>query len=116
MPDPLRRAPLVSYLGLMTVNAAQDVPQFDLADRLRKAREQAGLDQGELAHKLGIARTTVSAYESRNRPPSRLALIGWALLTGVPIEWLESGKAPGQGGDDGGVQPSDMWPALTLAA
>lgn len=39
------------------------VPVFDLGDRTRKAREFSGLDQGQLAERLGVARSTVARME-----------------------------------------------------
>ena len=39
------------------------IPQWILGDRLRTARESAGLSQGELADAIGVARATVSSAE-----------------------------------------------------
>ena len=74
----------------MTEQTAVHVPTWTLGDRLRKAREFAGLEQGELADRIGISRGTVSNYElSRGqRPPKRLVLRAWAEITGVPLDWL----------------------------
>lgn len=93
------------------------VPEWTVADRLRKAREVAGLEQAELARDIDVARQTVGNYERGAVQPRRIVLKAWALRTGVPLEWLETGKAnPRQGGPDGGSalprldsnqQPSD---------
>ena len=64
------------------------VPQFSRADRLRKAREITGLDQGQFASRAGFSRQTVSNYESG------LYLRAWAEATGVDLHWLETGEAP----------------------
>ncbi|MDO1481429.1 helix-turn-helix domain-containing protein [Rhodococcus ruber] len=77
------------------------VPEWTQADRLRKAREVAGLTQTELAQILELTRRTISYLESGERPPKRTVLAGWSLATGVPIEWLETGTAPSPGGGDG---------------
>jgi len=79
----------------MTVlTVAGVVPQWTLPDRLRKAREVAGLNQSELGAVTGISRRSVSSYESGEATPRRPVLIAWAMATGVPLSWLE--------GDDGG--------------
>jgi transcriptional regulator with XRE-family HTH domain len=67
------------------------VPEFDLADRLRKAREWAGLEQTELADRMGVSRGTVSNAETRARTVRRITVNAWARVTGVPVEWLLNG-------------------------
>src|SRR5260221_2446959 len=64
------------------------VPEWTLADRLRKAREHAGLNQAELAATVGIARSSVVSYESGRTTPSRPVVLSWSLCTGVPAEWV----------------------------
>ena len=39
-------------------------------DRLKEGRINAGLTQEQLAEKLGIAKSTLSGYESGNREPT----------------------------------------------
>lgn len=71
-------------------------PQWTLGDRLAKARRHAGLEQGEMAEKLGVSRAAVSAWENDHNKPNRgewdlLSLTArWAELTGVRLEWLRS--------------------------
>ena len=74
----------------MTQHAAVDTPRWTLGDRLRKAREFAGLEQGELAARIGISRGTVSNYElgRGQRPPKLIVLRAWAHECGVPFDWL----------------------------
>lgn len=77
------------------------VPQFDLHDRLRKAREWAGMEQGELAGALDVSRNTIGNYETRATTRLKpLVLKQWAMRTGVPYEWLLTGEVPA-GPDDG---------------
>ena len=64
------------------------VPQWTLGDRMRKARETAGLKQAELAERIGIGRSSIVNYESGRADPSRPVLLSWALATGVAYEWL----------------------------
>ncbi|MGN7134599.1 MULTISPECIES: helix-turn-helix domain-containing protein [Rhodococcoides] len=78
---------------------AVPVPRFTVHDRLKKAREAAGLDQRELAERMGVSRGTISNYEADSGKSLRKIVINaWALATGVPVEWIESG-------DDGGPRP-----------
>jgi transcriptional regulator with XRE-family HTH domain len=70
------------------------IPIWTVGDRLRKAREDAGLSQQELlADMVGVSRNTVGNQEIGvgKRAPSRLLLRAWAHATGVPVEWLETG-------------------------
>jgi transcriptional regulator with XRE-family HTH domain len=63
-------------------------PQWTLGDRLRKAREHAGLKQTEMAADLGIGRSSIINYESDKAEPPRPVLVAWALRCSVPYEWL----------------------------
>lgn len=63
-------------------------PTFNIADRLRKAREEAGLDQTELAARIAVSRPTVSNYETGFSPPRLIVLRAWAAVCGVEEEWL----------------------------
>lgn len=64
------------------------VPEFTLGDRLRKAREIAGLSQAELAAEIGISRNSVVNYESQTKRIPRPSLVSWALRTHVDLGWL----------------------------
>jgi transcriptional regulator with XRE-family HTH domain len=64
------------------------IPDWTLGDRLRKAREHAGLNQAELAEKIGIARSSVVNYESGRSVPSRPVVLSWCLCTGVSMGWV----------------------------
>ena len=86
-----------------TVQGAGRVPVWTVADRARKAREFAGMEQAELAARMGVSRATISNLErglvSR---PRRIVLNAWAMATGVDRNWLETGQAPAEPGPDGG--------------
>lgn len=86
------------YLGHMTTQPHHRVPQWTTGDRLRKAREEAGLDQATLAEVLGISRTTVSNHEVGigKRGTNRMMIRAWAAATGVDPDWIETGRPPGQ--------------------
>ena len=67
------------------------VPEWTVSDRLRKARETAGLDQAQLAERAGLSRATVSNAERGVGIPQRATLLVWAMATGVDPEWLMAG-------------------------
>ena len=77
---------------------ATDIPEWTLADRLAKARKHAGLEQPELADRIGIARSSLSAYENGHRTPRRPVLLSWSLATGVPLAWILHGSTDQQEG------------------
>lgn len=80
------------------------IPEWTVADRLRKARELTGMDARDFAAHVGISRNTVSNYE--NGKTSRIGrpmLAAWSMATGVPMKWLETGEAPTGPEPDGGL-------------
>lgn len=62
-----------------------------IAERLKLAREAAGLTQPELANKAGVSQGTIGNIEAglRKRPRDLLSI---AAALGVAPEWLETGK------------------------
>ena len=78
------------------------VPTFNLSDRLRKARESAGLDQVQLSELIGISRTSISAAERGSTKPRKAVLIAWAFATRVPFEWLMTGSTNNETPDPDG--------------
>ena len=92
------------------------MPQWTQADHLRKAREHAELEQADLATAIGVSRNTVINYERGKVQPRKHVVMAWALATGVPVVWLETGNAPGggqPGPDGGGWAPRDSNPEPT---
>ena len=82
-------------LAVMTTSLSVGrIPEWTVADRLRKAREDAGLEQQELAAMIGVARNTVGNAEKGKTAVRKIVLNQWSLATGVPVQWLETGKAP----------------------
>lgn len=72
-----------------------------LADRIRKARRNAGLSQAVLASLIGVQRSSISNWESVSRvSPSMLNLIAAAQATRVNVEWLAAGRGPMERHDD----------------
>lgn len=85
----------------MSTQEAGRIPQWTLGEKLRKAREDAELQQQQLADKIGISRRSVSAYENDDSIPSRPVLLSWALATGVRLRWLKD-DAPRTDAEPGG--------------
>ena len=114
-------------MGSMSAHTVGVIPVFSEADRMRKAREITGLDRAAFADLVGVSAKTVLNYETgattRVKPLVRRA---WALATGVPAVWLETGEAPPPGGPEEGLlnecavrdsnpEPSDYgWATPTL--
>lgn len=69
--------------------------EFDKSDRLAKALRLAAITSNEMADHLDVSRTTISNYINGRTQPKRSVLRDWALRTGVPLEWLETGKDSG---------------------
>lgn len=86
---------------MSTPSAHERIPAFTIGDRLRKAREKTGLDQGMFADEIGVSRGTVSNYERADTKEGmkRAYLTLWAMRADVPVEWLLSGR------DDQGKPP-----------
>ena len=87
---------ILRKLTRMTFQVAPEagkIPEFSKNDRLRKAREIAGISQEEMAAAIGISRRSLSRYENHGGVP-RSATLLYSLRSGVPIEWIETGHAP----------------------
>lgn len=112
MPDFLDLVRRLSYLGRMSTAGEHHntPPEWTLTDRLRKAREVAGLDQAELAELIGVGRTSISNYEKAVSTPKRPVILSWALATGVPVEWLASGITPEPGPNEPHTMPGKHSP------
>jgi transcriptional regulator with XRE-family HTH domain len=86
---------------------SESVPEWDTADRMRKALREAGIGVQEIADYLGVARNTVSTWINGRIEPSTQTLRLWALRCGVPYGWLTGAAA------ELGVKSARFW---TLAA
>lgn len=58
--------------------------------RLRLAREQAGLSQGQVAKMLQLHRPSISEAEAGRRKVSAEELVEFARIYGVSVSWLAS--------------------------
>jgi putative transcriptional regulator len=66
-----------------------------LANRLRVARAELALSQGELARLVGVSRQTISSIETGQYTPSALLAFRLAAAVAMPIEqlfWLEGAE------------------------
>ncbi len=63
-----------------------------IAERVREARESAGLASKDLASAIGAAPGTVSRYENGRLTPSAKRLAQIAKITGTCMYWLTTGK------------------------
>lgn len=73
------------------ITAGGHIPVLDMKRRLRLAREDAGLEQTELANLLGISPRSIHNYEKGYTVPKKPVLLHWAISTGVPLAWLAEG-------------------------
>lgn len=80
----------------VTAPPQKHIPAWTKADRLRKAREDAGFTPAQIAELIGISRKTVWNYETGSTRPLRPILSAWAEVTGTYVEWLETGEPPFQ--------------------
>ncbi len=77
-----------------------DEARAEIAARLRKAREAAGLSQGQAARRLNLHRPTISEIEAARRRVSADEVAAFADLYGVSAEWITTGKAVADSSDE----------------
>ena len=70
------------------------IPEWDIADRVSKARRTAGFEQDELAERAGVSRRSISRYENGTAVPRGAAVIAIAFACGVDVNWLKDGETP----------------------
>ena len=80
-------------------------PQWDVADRMRKALRHANVEVQEIAVYLGVSRTSVSNWINGRIDPSTQTLRLVALRCGVPYEWLATGEEEPRPGGPGTASP-----------
>jgi transcriptional regulator with XRE-family HTH domain len=68
-----------------------------IANRLRTARDAAGVSQGQVAKLLNLHRPTISEIEAGRRKEE---LTRFASLYGVSVEWLTSASGESDPSDD----------------
>lgn len=63
-------------------------------ERIRQAREIAGLTQDELARKIGLAQSHVALFEQNLRQPQNETLNAIAMAVGFPLAFFKQPSAP----------------------
>lgn len=82
---------------MSTAHSIQQRFEFGMPDRLGKALDVAGIASGDMADYLGVSRNTISNYINGRTEPRKQTLRLWALRTGAPLEWLQTGIWPTTG-------------------
>lgn len=59
-----------------------------LLNRLRVARAERDLSQGDLAHAVGVSRQTISSIETGQYCPSALLAFRLAMVLDTRVDWL----------------------------
>src|SRR5260370_200200 len=85
----------------MTEQQDGEIPDWDLADRMRKSLRHAGMTPGQMAVYLGVGGNTVSTWINGRIEPSFQTLRLWSLRTGVDLERLLERAAAGRAGPGG---------------
>jgi transcriptional regulator with XRE-family HTH domain len=76
-------------------NVTKDKRDTQLAERIRAARVQAGLSQGQLARVLGLHRPAISEIEAARRNVKAAELTGIAEALRVSTNWLLGNESHG---------------------
>jgi transcriptional regulator with XRE-family HTH domain len=63
-----------------------------LGGRLRRAREDKGLSQYDIAKEVGLNRPQVSRYENGHNIPTVLVLAAIAAYLEVSLDWVVTGR------------------------
>lgn len=72
-------------------------PPATIGERIRQARKRAGLNQSELAERLGVTQPAVANWESGVHDPRRVVLARLADALSTPLDWLADGaRSPGE--------------------
>lgn len=83
-------------MKLTTAYPEPDAEKFNLGRpyRLRKALNHSGVKVSEMAEHLEVSPNSVTNWINGHAWPRRRDLAKFALRTGYPIEWLETGELP----------------------
>lgn len=66
---------------------------MELAQRIRRARTEAGLTQKSLAAMVGCSEKSVNLWETTDRVPDLTFLLGIARATGRPVTYFTEEEA-----------------------
>lgn len=90
------------------MTAGGRVPEFTLGWRMRLALETGGLSVQEMAIRLGYSRSTISRWLNDQDPPRPAIKAQWCLLTGVSLDWLETGEGDPSPDPPRGVRQGEL--------
>ena len=71
------------------------------------ARELTGMGLREFATEIGVSPDTLTSAEKDRRKVRTITFNAYALATGVPVEWLQTGAEPTDRNDGGTSLPSE---------
>ena len=60
----------------------------DFSARLRQARKEADLTQNELAKRIGVKRSSYTAFETARNEPNASVVVAIAKELNKPVNWL----------------------------
>lgn len=86
-------------LALKPLRVAAHAPEFQIGDRMRKARRSTGATMAEIADVLNVSRQTIHDWENGRRRPSKIAVFAYAAVTTSDFEWLWGEDEPPRSGD-----------------
>lgn len=80
--------------------ATETIPEWRLNDRVKRAIEHGHVNKQQWADECGVTIKAVYHWCSGHSRPRRAALKELARLSGVPLEWLETGREEGGSGSN----------------
>jgi transcriptional regulator with XRE-family HTH domain len=93
-----------------------EIPEWDLADRMRKSLRTAGVSVQDIASYLDVTPRSVGNWINGRIDPSTQTLRLWALRCGVPYIWLMTGDPNARGDARSRITPDFIYRGLRLAA
>ena len=70
------------------------IPEWTTAERLRKARREAGMTPEDMALRLHVSAATVRNYEAGRTHPTYPTVVLWSTICGVDETWLAGHETP----------------------
>ena len=91
------------------------IPEITRGDRMRVSLRHGGVSVQAMADYLDVSRASVSNWINGRVAPSKQTMRLWAFRCGVPLTWLETGRAPDHDGPglsyttrDSNPEPADI--------
>ena len=105
--DILAKCPTLDIMEAMIKpeRGGRMVPQWTVADRLRKAREITGMTQTDFGSLMYLTRKQVGNVETGVTKAGKELLIKWAMASNVDLEWLKTGEGSPDGPPPGALLP-----------